>query len=839
MPAAIPIIIGWVLTAIEIDAWIVAVAVMAASYAVSELTKEKGSSLNPSMARKAQTTTMRSGVVSQQVIYGETQVGGVLVYLDSSGVDEEYAHMVVAMAPHECESIGDIYFDDKLATEFPSSHYRINKHLGSTDQLADADLIAECTGLDASFRLRGIAYVYVRFKFDRDVWVQGLPRNIKAIIKGKKLYDPREITHDPADSSTWAWSDNWALVMRDFITGSYGMDATLEEVDDDNVIAAANTSEEQVINYGGTYHDRYTVNGTIDTADNLAANRDSLAQAGGGYAPWVEGKIKLMPGVYTPPVSRALTDDDLRDKISIRPRTPHQDIFNAVKGVYMGPGTNYQTTEFPPVTNAFYKEQDGGEEIFADIELPYCDDPDRAQRLSKMLLDRARQPIIVNFPGKWTCFSYTVGDTISLTLTAGRATPIFDTKEFRIIKWSLAANGDGVDLVLQEEASGSYDWNQGDAVWYDTAPDTNLPSIFTPPPNVVNVVVTETVYDFRLVSKTKITVNFDPPPGYPYFSHIEVQHCTDGVNFVQMADQKSSFEIDPVSEGDTHYFRLKSVSTAGVRTEDSQAYLSSHTVVGQNTEPASLSALSAIVNGSTINLYSTKLNDPDIEVYEFRLGAFFSGIFLSSQRSPNLSLSGVKPGNYTFSVNTLSTNGLYGSYPQTAYASLSDPPGGWTVIATQSYDYSTGTFDNTEATVYDASPYLKCSHTLGVLSGKYTTPIYDIGSVAERLFYALADVVITGTGTTWNSKFAVGATWNELGIDALSWREIFELSEAPQIKMALLYGETSPPTFRAEKMEILSTVVTARYFQLEIEITDPIAGMNALVEAVQLKFATR
>ncbi|MDA3835343.1 MAG: phage tail protein, partial [Spirochaetales bacterium] len=572
MPAAI----GWIASAAwaYIQANWVYLAFVAASYLYSTSQRpDSGSSSSP-LGRKLQTTTARSGTTSQLILYGKTQVGGVLVYLASSGADKDYAHMVVAMAPHECEEIGDIYFDDKLATEFASTHYRIKKHLGSTDQVADADLISECDGVDSSFRLRGIAYVYVRFKFDRDVWPRGLPRNIKAIVKGKKLYDPREAGHVPGDSSTWSWSDNWALVMRDFITGSYGMGAVLAEVDDDNIIASANTSDEQVVKYDGTYQARYTVNGTIDTSDNLAANRDSLAQAGGGYAPWVEGNIKLMPGVYTPPVSRGLTDDDLRDTITISPRTPHQDIFNAVKGVYMGPSTDYQTTEFPPVANDFYKEQDGGEEIFTDIELPYCDDPDRAQRLAKMYLDRARQPMTINFPGKWTCFSYTVGDTVAFTLAAGREVPIFDGKEFRVIKWTLAANGDGVDLTLQEESSASYDWNQGDAVRYDTAPDTSLPSIFTPPPNVVNVAMTEEVYNYRLQSFTRLTVNFDQPPGYPYFDHVEVQHSVDGgVNYKQMADQASSFTIDPVSEGEVHYFRLKSVSSAGVSTPDSSVYL--------------------------------------------------------------------------------------------------------------------------------------------------------------------------------------------------------------------------------------------------------------------------
>jgi len=836
MPQALPLVVGYALTAAGAEAWIVAVAVLAASYIVTDLTKEKAA---PSLAKKAQTTTVRSATASHKIVYGETQAGGVLVYLDSSGDNNEYAHMVVAMAPHEVEAIDDIWFDDKLATEFDSDHYRISKHLGATDQVADSDLISECTGLDSSFRLRGVAYVYVRFKYNRDVWPQGLPRNIKAVIRGKKIYDPRDGGQSASDPSTWLWSDNWALVMRDFITSEFGMNAVDSEVNDSNISATANTSEEQVIKHDATYQDRYTVNGTVDTADDLASNRDVLAAAGGGYAPWVEGTIKVIPGVYTPPVSRGLTDDDLRDKITIRPRVPHQELFNAVKGVYMGPSTDYKITEFPPVTNSFYEEQDGDEQIWTDIELPYCDDPDRAQRLAKLKLDIARQPIVVNFPGKWTCFPYTVGDCVNLTLSAGRATSIWEDKKFKVVKWSLAEEGDGVDLILREESSDSYDWNQGDAVWYDTAPDVGLPSIFTPPPSVGNVVCTEALYEYRLQTYTRLTVNFDPPAGYPYFSHVEVRHSTDGVNFKQLPDQVASFTIDPVSEGETHYFYLKAVSTADVGQDDSSSYYLIYTVEGKVSAPTSLGTLNAIVNANTINLYSSKVDDSDVELYEFRMGAFNTGIFLAAMRSPNFSLYGVKPGSHTFSSNTLGNNGIYGSNPVSTAAFLSEPPISWTVVDTETCDYSTGTHDNTEAYTYNSAEYLKCSHTAGDLEGTFTTPIYDLGSVSERLFYAMADIVVIGTGTTWDSKFTAGIAWDQQGIDGLMWREIFELSEAPQVEMTLIHGETSPPTERVEKMEILSTVVTSRYFQLEIKITDPLAGMNALVETVQLKHATR
>ena len=71
-----------------------------------------------------------------------------------------------------------------------TSRARIKKHLGSPDQVADADLIAECgEQWTEAHRLRGLAYIYVRLEFDQDAYPTGLP-NISAEIKGKKVFNP-------------------------------------------------------------------------------------------------------------------------------------------------------------------------------------------------------------------------------------------------------------------------------------------------------------------------------------------------------------------------------------------------------------------------------------------------------------------------------------------------------------------------------------------------------------------------------------------------------------------------------------------------------------------------
>jgi len=150
---------------------------------------------------------------------------------------------------------------------------------------------------------------------------------------------------------------------------------------------------------------------------------------------------------------------------------------------------------------------------------------------------------------------------------------------------------------------------------------------------------------------------------------------------------------------------------------------------------------------------------------------------------------------------------------------------------------------NTEHVIYNAQNYLRCRHLHGELSGVYKSPIFDTGVGADRyLVYIVGqdtaepDIVVVGTGTTWDSQVPVPATWESMGVSTNTWTNIFELDQGPSVTMRLYYGATSPPTNYVDKMEILSTIVTARYFQVQITINDPVGEVYAYVEEFYLRF---
>jgi len=67
---------------------------------------------------------------------------------------------------------------------------RVKEHLGADNQAADSQLVSEVTDWTTDHRLRGICYVYLRFEYDRATFPSGVPE-IRAVVKGRKVFDPR------------------------------------------------------------------------------------------------------------------------------------------------------------------------------------------------------------------------------------------------------------------------------------------------------------------------------------------------------------------------------------------------------------------------------------------------------------------------------------------------------------------------------------------------------------------------------------------------------------------------------------------------------------------------
>ncbi|SES71218.1 hypothetical protein SAMN05216412_101335 [Nitrosospira multiformis] len=267
-------------------------------------------------------------------VYGRTMVGADIVAILSSGLNEEFKHLVCVHAAHESDGIEKIYINGKELGEldadgfvtsgeyystktesitetfsaapftlshtpssavrvvaygtwisgafrFPSSgevpytvsgktimvtaaptspfpfggtmqitHYsvsyqyqtntsqvRVQKHLGAPGDPADATLLAECPDKwKPTATLTGFTYTVIRLDLRQPEFQGGVP-DIKVLMRGKKLYDPR--------TGETKWSQNPALATYDYLTSEMcGVNPA--DIPLSNIITAANVCDEPI-----------------------------------------------------------------------------------------------------------------------------------------------------------------------------------------------------------------------------------------------------------------------------------------------------------------------------------------------------------------------------------------------------------------------------------------------------------------------------------------------------------------------------------------------------------------------------------------------------------------
>jgi hypothetical protein len=486
--------------------------------------------------------------------------------------------MVIAMAGHEVDAFEQFYINDTPVTldangfvqepEFNlggDSFVRIRPHYGADDQLADSLLVAEGPNWTTEHRLRGIPYLYVRLRWDPNIWPNGIP-SINAVIRGKKLYDPRDGTQDAGNKATWKWTDNAALCVRDYLHARdagnipYGFGATTAEIDDDFTVAAANVSDETVAKRDGSTIHRYTLNGVLDTSEGLLDNLEKMLSAMVGTVTSPKGLFRIYAGAYDTPESAVIDESMLSGPLKARLRTPIQSLFNAVQGTHMSPDAGWQMTDFPPVTSPAYEAQDDGERVFTDVELPFTLDPEAAQRIAKTVQRKAREQITVTLPLKFSAIRYAVWDTVKLS----NATHGWTEKVFRIERLGYDPES-GVTLSLREENPLTYDWSASDAQAIAAAPDTNLPNpgLVEPP---VSLTVTEELYVTRSGDgvKAKAVMRWvDSPDAFLHQYQPEYKLSTDTEWVVLPRTEATTAEILDITPG-IYNLRVKAINTLNV-----------------------------------------------------------------------------------------------------------------------------------------------------------------------------------------------------------------------------------------------------------------------------------
>ena len=447
----------------------------------------------------SQSVMIRSSVAPREIVYGLVRKSGVVLFAKTAGASNEYIDYVIALAGHQVDAITDIWFDDiqiadadinpttgviSGSTKFAGKAL-IFKYLGTYNQAASSLLDSTYTEWTSAHQLKGIAYLHVRFIYDTETYASGPPQNVYALVKGRRVYDPRldstnggSGTHRANNATTWAWSNNPALCAADYILGGsitngvstptqdLGFGADRTRFDWASVIAAADVCDETLLGPLNETQKRYLCDGVISTGNPMSENLQDILSSMAGQVVRSNGLYRIFAGDYETPTI-ALTEADIVGRLQVTTRAAHSDLYNAVKGTYWSSAV-WQQTEFRPREEGTYSGDDGGT-YWRDIDLPMTVNGYRAQRIANLILQQSRNQAVLEADFALTAFQVGLWETVTLTVTELGYT----AKVFRCIGWEFNPEGT-IRLTLREESAAAYTDLAGDTVGYgDYLEDTS------------------------------------------------------------------------------------------------------------------------------------------------------------------------------------------------------------------------------------------------------------------------------------------------------------------------------------------------------------------------------
>jgi len=440
-------------------------------------------------ARSARDITVRSAIEPARIIYGTARTSGPVVYTNTAPTlgtsDNSTLWTAISLCQHEIDDITEIWLDgDQILSSaidwagtggVTSGKYgpigsnevtNFYRRLGTDTQTHVTELATAISDWTSDYDGRGVAYIVSAFELGtatgEGVWAQGAPKNIRAVIKGKKVYDPRKDStqtggsgaHRLADPTTWEWSDNPALCVADYLFDArLGMGAegiTYNEIDWELVFAAANVCDTLVTTPDGNQK-RFTCNGALSTGETYAENIKQLLSSMSGQITWSGGKFRIRAAAYEAP-TYSFTGDDVVGDVQIQPERTRTQRYNKIRGTFIDPDSDYVATQFIPVENTSYKNtRDGGQTLTQEIKLPFTNDEYMAQRIAFKQLNLNNQQLRCIVPFNWKAMKVAVGDRIQLSIDELS----WSNKVFRVDGWSFSPDS-GFNLELQEDSSSAY-----------------------------------------------------------------------------------------------------------------------------------------------------------------------------------------------------------------------------------------------------------------------------------------------------------------------------------------------------------------------------------------------
>ena len=373
------------------------------------------------------------------VVYGLTRTGGARTFIGATGAENEVLHATYVLSEGEINACKKIFFDgvevmtatatgQNSSWSFTESKYSstVAAHFypGTDTQTANSDL-TNATSWTGSPDHKGLAYVYMAFTYDQEVWKNGLP-TVTFEIEGKKV-------PDTSTGTTYSYSDNPARCILDFLTDSrYGKAIAMSDID----LQSFADAETYYATKG--FHCR----GQVDTKARMYSNMLDLFTSCRSYLAF-GNKYRLIPDKAETAVQLTLDDSNTIGNVTYV-LADKKSMFNKLKGRIMNEDTEYRD-DMVIVESSTLQTQDNGHVLEAEIPLPYTKTRAEAIQLLTEEINDSRQSHMIELKATVEAIDLQVGDIVQVTNSTFGIT----NKKFRIAETTIDPTSE-VRLTMRE-----------------------------------------------------------------------------------------------------------------------------------------------------------------------------------------------------------------------------------------------------------------------------------------------------------------------------------------------------------------------------------------------------
>jgi hypothetical protein len=575
------------------------------------------------------------------VIYGTRLVGGTRVFMETSGTDNTYLYMAIVLGEGEINDITEIRVDDKAVTwasdladntevevgsgdsnfyKDSASLIRVEPHFGSDSQTAST-LLSTLSSWGTNHRLRGIAYLALRFKWNQDAF-SSIPK-VQAVVQGRKVVTLAANLSE----QTASFSSNPAFCLLDYLRNErYGKGIATADIDLQSFYDASQVAVTQVTPYsGGSDINIFDCNAVLDTSKKIIENVRTLLKGCRGYLPYTGGKYKLIIET-TGSASITLTEDDIVGGYTLNSENKN-DKYNRVICSFVNPDRNYQVDEvqFPPIDDsglasadqhATMKTADGGFLLEGRFDFQTITSPYQAEEMAEIILRRSREALKLSVNVSGDGYDLAIGDIVNIT----HASLGFSAKPFRVL--AVSFNEDyTIGLTLVEYQATHYTW--ASKAQQTAVPTTTLPNPFVvqPPASVTLTDQLISYNDGTVIVALDVQIGASPDS---FVSFYQVEYKLNSESDFKIHSQGSGLfqRVLNVIDQQVYDVRVKAVSSLG----SSSTYVSAQrTIVGATDPISNVTDFSCNILGNEAHLSWEAVTDLDLAYYQVRYSTLTTG----------------------------------------------------------------------------------------------------------------------------------------------------------------------------------------------------------------------